>query len=128
MPRLTPDTTRAARTVTLWSLRLIGVWLISWGLFQIVSRLINALSFMLTGSTGSLLQNLSVIHDSAGEHGFFRGTSALLIGIALALASRHLARWIIRPPSHGCLRCDHPLAESDHPVPARCPECGEPTA
>jgi len=127
MPRLTPDTTRAARTVTLWALRLVGLWLITWGLFQIGTRLTFGIS-------GSIFNNGS-LRDAArtwtgiGEtHGLFRGLPTLLLGIALALASKHLARWIIRPPSHTCLRCDHPLSEGDHPVPTRCPECGEPTA
>lgn len=113
MPRIRPGHVNAVRGVTLWMIRAIAAFLVLYGVYLILARVV--FSFF-----GGGLSSLSV-HMRVGEdHGIVRGVPMFLIGITLVLTSRKLVRWIVAVPDAGCPGCRYAGTVSG----GRCPECG----
>lgn len=113
---LTNRTIGQVRGVVLWVIRGVGVCLLGYGVFLVGSRLM----FGVVGP-GDVVSAWRVWDGIGAEHGVYRGVPMLAIGLALALASRPLARWIVCVPDAGCPGCGY----AGGSVPgAPCPECG----
>ncbi len=114
--RLDPMRVQDLRTIVLIVIRLVALWLIAWGAFQIIARL--AFGFL---GAKKLDQAWSVWMDIGSEHGIYRGLGALAIGIPMAILSQALSRWIVRPPETSCPRCGYEGAGQPDGI---CNECG----
>ena len=104
-----------ARARTLMVLRAIAVVLIGTGLVMVFNRLL----FGLWG-TGNIAQGWSNWMGIGEWHGIFLGVPLTGLGVALALLSGWLSRWIVRAPGMGCGRCGYETLDED----GRCSECG----
>ncbi|RMH30875.1 MAG: hypothetical protein D6692_00995 [Planctomycetota bacterium] len=113
---LTNRTIGQVRGVALWVIRSAGVCLLGYGVFLVGSRLM----FGVVGP-GDVVSAWRVWDGIGAEHGVYRGGPMMAIGLALALASRPLARWIVCVPDAGCPGCGY----AGGSVPGTpCPECG----
>jgi len=66
------------------------------------------------------------IWEGIGEtHSLYRGIALLLVGSALAVASRRVAAWVVVVPERGCPGCGYAGASRERHA---CPECGLPGA
>lgn len=119
MPRSLTDP-QTLRMLVLGALRLASIGLLAWGAIQLGTRLTFGLL-----TPGPFSDAWESWRDIGETHGVFRGIPILLVGAALAGASRPLTHWVIRAPAQGCPRCGHdtssPARDSASP---RCTECG----
>lgn len=113
---LTNPTIHATRAMLVWAIRAAALVLVSLGLFLIAARLMYGFF-----GVGDLPSAWKAWQGVGEDHGFFRGVPMTLIGVALAVLSKRLARWIITPPDSGCPRCAYP-STTDRPD--TCTECG----
>lgn len=122
MSTLTPSAVLTVRTVVTWTLRAIALYLLIAGTHLLLQR---TFQHMITGEGGVTWQY--IMEDGKQRHRPSIGGSFFLLGVALALLSAPLARWITPLPRDGCPRCgytrDEPHAETS-PDETRCPECG----
>ena len=111
-----PDRVHGIRAVLLGLVRLVSVGLVLWGAFGIGNRLLYAVV-----GNGDLKQAWTAWMGAGESHGVFSGVPMVMIGLGLAIWSRPLVRWVVRPAELGCPRCGHEvMAGLD-----RCPECGQ---
>ncbi len=115
--RLDPKRVQDLRAVVLLAIRLVALWLIAWGVFQVTARI----AFGVLGANNKVQNAWGVWTDIGAEHGIFRGIAALAVGVPLAILSRGLSRWIVRPPETTCPRCAH---EGPGGAEGICTECG----
>ncbi len=103
------------RAVVLASIRLIALAMVTIGLVIAANRLL----YGLLGA--SQLSAAWTVFSRMGEtHGVYLGLPLMGVGIAMAILSRRIARWVARPPSRGCPRCGYETLDES----GRCSECG----
>lgn len=102
----------AVRGVVLWAIRAISAFLMVYGAFLVLARGI----FGLLHGWRQMTAYMGVGQD----HGLVRGIPMILAGVAIALLSKKIARWIVAVPESGCVRCAYPGLGQ----PGICPECG----
>lgn len=113
MARIAPSQVNTVRGVSLWVLRAFGAFLVGYGAFLVLGRLVYA---FVIGGNGALRAHMSV----GSDHGLVRGIPMLFLGVGLMLAGRKIARWVIAMPEQGCPRCRYLGTTSG----GTCPECG----
>lgn len=115
MPEITPRSITAARAAVTWAARAAAAVLLAWGGYLFLKKLFFAL-----GQGPGGFDHMFRVYTEIGEgHSTYRGMAAIMIGAALAVLSRRLARWIIAMPETGCPTCGYAGSSSD-----TCPECG----
>ena len=113
MPRIRPGHVNAVRGVSLWVIRAIAAFLVLYGVFLILARVVFA---FIGGGVGGLTAYMSI----GSDHGLVRGVPMLIIGLTLVFTSRKLVRWIVTVPEAGCPKCGYAGTVTG----GRCPECG----
>lgn len=113
MPRIRPGHVNAVRGVTLWAIRAIAAFLVLYGVFLIMARIVFV---FFGGGPGGLTAHMGV----GADHGLVRGVPMLIVGLTLVSTSRKLVRWIIAMPDQGCPKCRYAGTANG----GRCPECG----
>ncbi len=114
MLKLTPSEVNAARTLVAWALRAAAVILLALGSYLFLKKLLFGVG------TGMLNMTFRIYQGVGEEHSTYRGLAMLLVGAALAILSRRIARWVIALPEQGCPCCGYTGAVND-----TCPECGQ---
>lgn len=104
----------AVRAVVLWAIRAISAFLMVYGAFLVLARVTHGI--ILGGGWIQMTAYMGVGQD----HGMVRGIPMVLAGVAIALLSKKIARWIVAVPESGCVRCAYPGLGQ----PGICPECG----
>ena len=118
-----PSDVAAVRGVLVWALRLAAVALIAFGVYLISARVVFSAVLNAGGFMGGIRTWGGDIGAVASGHGWVRGWPMLAIGVAFALASRPIARWIVRVPDTTCPGCGYD-GEITNQSTDRCPECG----
>ncbi len=90
-----------------------AVALVAFGAYLALKRLLFAI---IVSNFDAAFRNWVDIGEG---HSASRGLAMIVIGVALGLASRRVARWAIVPPQAGCAGCGYPEAAG-----GVCPECG----
>ncbi len=106
---LTISTIVKARYFARAALRVVSVWLILHGLFNLMYVVYSLEAYMSSGPTYSLLL-LAIV------------TTGLPIAAGLLIVNlgERLARWVFPLPERRCPFCAYPLEPAQH----LCPECG----
>ena len=107
--------THATRAIVLGVLRAVSLIMVAAGTVMVLNRFIFGLLGM-----GDLASAWSNWMGAGAWHGVFMGVPLVAVGVALALSSRRLAAWIVRPPGTGCPGCGYATLDED----GRCSECG----
>jgi hypothetical protein len=116
MRRISPADVNSVRTIVTWCVRAAALFLLATGAYLFLKKLCFALGY---GSGG--FEHMFRVHMDIGEgQSTYRGLAMLLVGAALALGARRIARWVVSPPEQGCPRCGYAGAVTD-----TCPECGQ---
>ncbi len=114
-PQAVASRVRLTRSITLWTLRLVGLTLLVRGVYLGINRAVFAISL-------SDITFAYEIYTGAGEgHILSTAAAASLVGLALILLARPLSRLAIPMPDAGCPACGH-TGEVDRQ--GRCVECG----
>jgi hypothetical protein len=115
MASLTPTQVNTTRTLTVWITRSVATVLLATGSYLFLKKLLFAI-----GSGPGGFNNMFRVHMEIGEaQSTYRGLGMLVVGTALAVGARRVARWIVAMPESGCPRCLYAGA-----VTSTCPECG----
>ena len=113
--RLTASSITRARTLTVWAIRAAAMALLVTGAYLTLKRIVFAVFADFDAA-------FRVWTDIGEGHSASRGVAMLLVGGALALASRRLASWVIALPPGGCPGCGYSREGAGES--AVCPECG----
>lgn len=106
---------RLIRSITLWTLRLVGFTLLVRGVYLCLNRVAFGLS------QGDVTMGWNA-HMGVGEdHMMAAGVAATVVGLALVLLARPISRFAIAMPDSGCPACGH-TGEVDGR--GKCVECG----
>lgn len=115
MLRLKAHDIHSVRAVATWLARLAAVVLLVMGAYLALKRVLIAI---LTGD----ITMIHLVWEGAGDQqGFYRGIGMVAAGVAMALLSRKIARWVVVVPEEGCPRCGYAV---DPATRGQCPECG----
>jgi len=98
-----------------WILRAVGLAAALVGLVLVLGRVFYGVL-----GTGSLRDAWRAWTGVGAGHGVFLGVPLVGVGAGLAVLAPRAARWIVRPPEHGCAACGH----GDLDDTGRCSECG----
>lgn len=116
MKAVTPAEINMLRGVVVWVLRALATVLLAIGLYLVLKRVLFGLA------TGQLELIYNVWEGIGEGNSFYRGLAALMVGLAIAIGSERVSKWIIAVPPESCPRCGY-----EQPRPAGtavCPECG----
>ncbi len=108
-------TVRRARFFVLAAMRLTAMIMILYGLYGLIQVIMQAVSF---GGSDAL-----IVFYSEGFSWTGYSLGLLAPGIALALLSGRLSRWVTPIPGRVCLHCSYELRNLQA---QSCPECGTP--
>lgn len=114
-PTAVASRVRLLRSVTLWTLRLVGLAMLARGVYLCVNRVVFGLI------QGDVARGWNAYMGVGEGHMLATGVAATLIGGALLLLARPLSRLCIAMPDTGCPACGH-TGEVDGA--GRCVECG----
>ncbi len=118
MATLSPSTVVSVRTVVIWVIRLVALFLILRGAYFALQR------FLMGVITGQPEMAWDVWQEIGNEtHRVSIGAVMLAIGAILAIFNRPLAAWLTPAPREGCPACGFSRGDDD---PTRCTECGLP--
>ena len=106
-------TVHSVRAIVCWTLRILGVLTVAFGAYLFLKRLAFGIG---SGSFEGAFQAWTGVGE---DHSAYRGIAMVVVGTALAVVSRWVARWAIVTPGGGCPRCGYDM-KPDEP----CPECG----
>ena len=110
----------ARHLFTLWSMRLLSIALLCWGIMIGCNVLIWLVTY---DSMGSWMSELTVTKEGRAFNSLPAASVALLmIGIGLGVCSRLLATWSCPIACRGCPRCGYIFQKQLENI--RCPECG----
>jgi hypothetical protein len=115
MKVLRPAAINQVRGFITWGVRGVALVLVVVGIYYLLKRTVF-------GAASGDMRGALTAYMGVGEgHEVAIGIACVAVGAALALLSRHLARWVIVMPPSGCPQCGHAgiTAEMD-----RCTECG----
>lgn len=115
MAQPTPGTVTAARSIVAWAIRAAAVVLLAVGGYLFLKKLL----FALGNGPGGVEAMFRVFEDIGEGQSTYRGVAMLLVGTALAVFARKIARWVVSMPDPGCPQCGYAGAGTD-----TCPECG----
>lgn len=118
MLMLTPATVVSVRTIAVWALRIVALFLILRGGYFVLQRLLMGVI------VGQVEMSWNVWQEIGNEsHRVSIGAAMMLVGVGLAFLSRHIAALLIPVPADGCPNCGFSRGDDD---PTRCTECGLP--
>lgn len=103
------------RSITLWTVRVVGLAMLVRGVYLVVNRLTFGLS------QGDIARGWNAYTGVGEGHMLAAGVAATLVGLALVLLARPMSRLAIAMPDTGCPACGH-TGEVDGQ--GRCVECG----
>ncbi len=118
MPTLTPATVVSVRTIAVWILRILALYLILRGGYLFLQR------FLMGFIVGQPEMAWNVWQEIGAEsHYVSIGALMVAFGAGLAVFSRQIAAWLTPTPREGCPACGFSRGDDD---PTRCTECGLP--
>jgi hypothetical protein len=118
VPTLSPSTVVSVRTIAVWSIRIVALFLILRGAYFVLQRFLMG---VIVGQPAMAWTTFQEIGNTS--HRVSIGALMVLFGIALALCNRRIAAWMIPTPIEGCPNCGFSRGDDD---PTRCTECGLP--
>ncbi|MGP1309678.1 MAG: hypothetical protein ACTS27_05720 [Phycisphaerales bacterium] len=118
MHLLTPSTVVSVRTITVWFIRALALFLLLRGAYLVAQRFLMGIIVGQPDMAWSMWQEIG-----AKSHYVSIGALMVVFGTVLALLNRRIAAWLTPAPPEGCPRCGFARGDDD---PSRCTECGLP--
>lgn len=114
-PQALASRVRLMRSITLWTLRLVGLVMLIRGVYLCLNRLAFGLS------VNEITSGWQIYTGVGESHMMAAGVACVLVGLALVLLARPMSRLAIAMPDSGCPACGH-TGEVDGQ--GKCVECG----